>query len=179
MPHPPKEPNPGTQVAKVLAYIREHGSITGREAFHLVGQSYITKAIARLRDMGHPIVTKLETDVNKKTGKKVRYGRYSLATSDYVRPPKPERKPRINEQHDQPEEPRKNTQAAFVLDHLRNNGPITFDEAYMNYGIEQLASSIGKLRSKGWKIDTHIRYYGFGKRIASIYTLITKPKHKQ
>ena len=178
MPQKPQEPNPGTQEAKVLAYIRQHGSITGREAFHLVRQSFICVAIKKLRNLGHPINLTWETSVSKKTGKKVRYGRYSLATSDYVRPTKPKSAPRPRPHLDQPEEPRKGTQAAFVLDHLCNHGPLTFDEAYINYGIEQLAKPIQRLRDKGWTIDTHIRYFGFGKRIASIYTLITNPKHK-
>ena len=176
---PPKEPNPGTQESKVLDHIRQHGSVTGREAFRLVGQPFIGEAIKKLRNLGHPINLTWETSVSKKTGKKVRYGRYSLATSDYVRKRQQRGQPRPRPQLDQPEIPRKGTQAAFVLDHLSNRGPITFDQAYMNYGIEQLAGVIRKLRNKGWTIDTQIRYYGFGKRIASIYTLITKPKHKQ
>ena len=172
---PPKEPNPGTYEAKVLAYIRQHGSITGREAFRLIRQAYIGGRINRLRDMGHPIVTVWEESVNKVTGKTVRYARYSLATADYVRKRRPKGKPRPRPQLDQPEEPRKGTQAAFVLDHLRNYRVITFDEAYATYGIERLPTTVNKLRNKGWNIDTHqrrARNNGCASSLAAIYTLI-------
>ena len=179
---PPKEPNPGTLEAKVLAYIRQHGSITGREAFHVVRQSFIRDAIQKLRNLGHPIVTKMEEGESKVTGKTVRYARYSLTTADYVRPTKPKGAPLPRPQLAQPEVPRKNTQAAFVLDHLNQHGPLTTDEAYMTYGIIFLADVVRRLRKKGWDIDTHnrrIRNNGLASALSAIYTLITKPSEKQ
>jgi hypothetical protein len=171
----PKEPNPGTQEAKVLAYIRQNGSITGREAFRIVRQSFVGSAIDKLRNLGHPIRTTMEESVSKTTGKTVRYARYSLASADYVRNRQPKSKPRPRPQLDQPVEPRKGTQAAVVLDHLRNYRVITFDEAYMTYGIEQLRSPIRKLRNKGWDINTlyrRARNNGCATSLAAIYTLI-------
>ena len=175
MPQKPKEPNPGTLEAKVLAYIRQHGSITGREAFRIVRQSFIRDAIKNLRNLGHPIVTKMEKGESKVTGKTVRYARYSLTTDDYVRPVKPKGAPHPRPQLAQPEVPRENTQAAFVLDHLRNHGVLTTDEAYMTYGIIFLADVVQTLRKKGWDIETHnrrVRNNGLASALSAIYTLI-------
>lgn len=55
----PKEPAADTQAGKVLAYIREHGSITPKEAMGF--QCYrLAARIMDLREMGWNIVTERE-----------------------------------------------------------------------------------------------------------------------
>ena len=65
-----------TQQARILAYCKEHGSITVREAFNLDINSP-TKRISELRHGGYDVQTIEETRV-KANGDTVRYNRYFI-----------------------------------------------------------------------------------------------------
>ena len=65
-----------TQKAKILAYCKEHGSITVREAFSLDINSP-TKRISEMRNGGYDVQTVEETR-EKPDGSTVRYNRYYI-----------------------------------------------------------------------------------------------------
>lgn len=50
----------------------------------------------------------------------------------------------------------KMTQSDFILNHLRNHGPITSLEALRKYGCFRLASVIERLRKRGYDITTDL-----------------------
>lgn len=65
------------QTDMILAYLREHGSITPIEAMKEFGCMRLAARIADLKAAGHLINTFTETSMNK-GGYKVRYARYEL-----------------------------------------------------------------------------------------------------
>ncbi len=65
-----------TQRSKILAYFRDHGSMTVRECFEKLYINSPTKRISELRSMGYDIVGIEE--VKESNGKTVRYRRYFL-----------------------------------------------------------------------------------------------------
>lgn len=66
-----------TQRSKILAYFRDHGSMTVRDAFEKLFINSPTKRISELRRMGYDIVGIEEVRENK-NGKTVRHRRYYL-----------------------------------------------------------------------------------------------------
>ncbi len=70
----------GTYQRQVLEYIREHGSITSREAFEHIGVTRIGTVIFELRKKGYPILTIMIDD--EKNGVAFKYGRYILKESE-------------------------------------------------------------------------------------------------
>lgn len=65
-----------TQKAKILAYCKEHGSITVRDAFTKLNINSPTKRISELRQMGYDVQTIEE--VREKNGETVRFNRYFI-----------------------------------------------------------------------------------------------------
>lgn len=66
------------QCELILNYMREHGSITPREALNHCGSMRLSARIHDLRAMGHDIHMELIT-VKTKNGRKERVSKYSLA----------------------------------------------------------------------------------------------------
>ena len=66
-----------TQKDRVLAYIREYGSISSLEAFRDLGCTRLSAVIFDLRAEGHEIEAKRETKKNR-WGDKVTFARYSM-----------------------------------------------------------------------------------------------------
>lgn len=66
-----------TQRAKILAYCKEHGSITVRDAFTKLNINSPTKRISELRQAGYDVQTFDESRV-KDSGETVRYTRYFI-----------------------------------------------------------------------------------------------------
>lgn len=66
-----------TQRGKILAYCKEHGSITVRDAFTKLNINSPTKRISELRQSGYIVQTFDETRV-KDNGETVRYKRYFI-----------------------------------------------------------------------------------------------------
>lgn len=66
-----------TQKAKILAYCKEHGSITVRDAFTKLNINSPTKRISELRQAGYQISTFDEVRV-KDDGDTVRFKRYFI-----------------------------------------------------------------------------------------------------
>lgn len=66
-----------TQKAKILAYCKEHGSITVRDAFTKLNINSPTKRISELRRDGYDVQTIEETKV-KDSGQTVRFTRYFI-----------------------------------------------------------------------------------------------------
>jgi predicted ArsR family transcriptional regulator len=66
-----------TQKAKILAYCKEHGSITVRDAFEQLNINSPTKRISELRKAGYHVQTVDETRENA-SGDTVRYTRYFI-----------------------------------------------------------------------------------------------------
>ena len=66
-----------TQRAKILAYCKEHGSITVRDAFTKLNINSPTKRISELRQAGYDVQTVCESK-EKDGGKAVRYTRYYI-----------------------------------------------------------------------------------------------------
>lgn len=66
-----------TQRAKILAYCKEHGSITVRDAFTKLNINSPTKRISELRKAGYDVQTFDESRV-KDNGETVRYKRYFI-----------------------------------------------------------------------------------------------------
>lgn len=66
-----------TQRGKILAYCKEHGSITVREAFEKLHINSPTKRISELRYAGYVVNTVDEVRI-KDGGEKVRYKRYYI-----------------------------------------------------------------------------------------------------
>lgn len=67
-----------SQNAKVLNYIRAHGSITSMEAFTELSITRLSARVWDLRRDGHNIISDAEEHVNK-AGEKSWYARYHLA----------------------------------------------------------------------------------------------------
>ena len=65
-----------TQLAKILAYCKEHGSITVRDAL-LLDINSPRKCISDMRKKGYDVQTIEETRVNA-DGETVRYNRYFI-----------------------------------------------------------------------------------------------------
>lgn len=61
----------------LLQYLKEHGSITGAEAFEKLGIYRLSARIADLRAEGYVIETIYKQEVNKR-GENVTYGEYRL-----------------------------------------------------------------------------------------------------
>lgn len=70
-----------TQQGKILAYCKEHGSITVRDAFTELNINSPTKRISELRKAGYIVQTFDETRV-KASGETVRYKRYFIGEGD-------------------------------------------------------------------------------------------------
>ena len=66
------------QRAKILAYCKEHGSITVRDAFTKLNINSPTKRISELRQAGYDVQTFDESRV-KDSGETVRYTRYFIS----------------------------------------------------------------------------------------------------
>ena len=67
-----------TQMARVLQYMRENGSITRLEALKYLGVANLTAVIAVLRnDMGYNIIT-YNIHGENRYGEKITYARYRL-----------------------------------------------------------------------------------------------------
>ena len=67
-----------TQMARVLQYMRENGSITRLEAMKYLGVANLTAVIAVLRnDMGYNIIT-YNIHGENRYGEKITYARYRL-----------------------------------------------------------------------------------------------------
>ena len=66
-----------SQCKLILVYLKEHGSITAREAMKLCGCMRLAARIADLRKRGIPIKSELTFYINK-NGYKSRYATYSL-----------------------------------------------------------------------------------------------------
>lgn len=66
-----------TQKAKILAYCKEHGSITVRDAFTKLNINSPTKRISELRQAGYGVET-IEEVKTKENGETVRYNRYFI-----------------------------------------------------------------------------------------------------
>ena len=62
---------------RILAYMRNHGSITSMDAYKDLGITRLSARIKELRDMGYNIVT-LMIDSENRYGEAVRYGKYVL-----------------------------------------------------------------------------------------------------
>lgn len=69
-----------TQEAKVLEYIRQHGSITQMDAMRDLGVMRLASRVNDLRRAGHKIVTINEQRPNR-FGEMTRFARYKLATT--------------------------------------------------------------------------------------------------
>ena len=67
-----------TQKAKILAYCREHGSITVRDAFTELNINSPTKRISELRASGYDVKTFDETRT-KEDGETVKFRRYFIS----------------------------------------------------------------------------------------------------
>lgn len=66
------------QTKRVLDYLREHGSITSKEAYDHIGVTRLAVCIHRLRhEDGLNIIGEYETSKNR-YGEKVRFSRYRL-----------------------------------------------------------------------------------------------------
>lgn len=61
----------------VLAYMKEHGSITSLEAIKEFGCTRLSAIIFLLKRQGHPITTTIEKSKNRYE-REVRYARYHL-----------------------------------------------------------------------------------------------------
>lgn len=66
-----------TQRAKILAYCKEHGSITVRDAFTKLNINSPTKRISELRKAGYDVQT-MDESRTKDNGEVVRYKRYFI-----------------------------------------------------------------------------------------------------
>lgn len=66
-----------TQCEGILNYMKEHGSITPKDAYREFDCMRLAAQIYILKHQGIPIKTTLETARNR-SGKIVRYARYSL-----------------------------------------------------------------------------------------------------
>jgi hypothetical protein len=66
-----------SQCDLLLQHLKEHGSITGAEAFEKLGIYRLSARIADLRAEGYVIETIYKHEVNKR-GEKVTYGEYKL-----------------------------------------------------------------------------------------------------
>jgi predicted ArsR family transcriptional regulator len=73
-----------TQQAKILAYCKEHGSITVRDAFTKLNINSPTKRISELRQAGYDVQTFDESRV-KDNGETVRYKRYFIRAGGEAR----------------------------------------------------------------------------------------------
>lgn len=69
-----------TQLAKILAFCKEHGSITVRDALMLDINSP-RKCISDMRQKGYDVQTVKETRVNS-SGETVRFNRYFIKEGD-------------------------------------------------------------------------------------------------
>lgn len=70
-----------SQCKLILFYLKEHGSITAKEAMQLCGCMRLAARIHDLRKKGIPIKTEEKTYKNK-NGYKTRYAIYSLEVSN-------------------------------------------------------------------------------------------------
>lgn len=61
----------------VLAYMKEHGSITSMEAIKEFGCTRLAAYISILKRQGHPITTTMEKSENRH-GRNVKFARYHL-----------------------------------------------------------------------------------------------------
>lgn len=66
-----------TQCDKILAYIREHGSITPLDALREFGCMRLASRMSDLKGRGYNVKSKMETSKNKK-GENVSYARYTI-----------------------------------------------------------------------------------------------------
>lgn len=66
-----------TQIEMILAYMREHWSITPMEALNHCGCMRLSARIHDLRNLGHDIVMELVT-VKSRNGVKTKVSRYRL-----------------------------------------------------------------------------------------------------
>lgn len=66
-----------TQCDKILAYIREHGSITPLDALREFGCMRLASRMSDLKVRGYNVKSKMETSKNKK-GEPVSYARYTI-----------------------------------------------------------------------------------------------------
>ena len=73
-----------TDHAKILAYMKEHGSITAGEGYKIGCPTKVTTRISELRKKGHKIVDVWETR-EFPNGEKVRYKRYFMGGTNYGR----------------------------------------------------------------------------------------------
>ena len=65
------------QCDKILAYIREHGSITPLDALREFGCMRLASRMSDLKRRGYSVKSKMETSRNK-NGEPVSYARYTI-----------------------------------------------------------------------------------------------------
>lgn len=70
--------NKATQRGKILAYCKEHGSITIREAFTALNINSPSKRISEMRNSGQYIVDSIEESRDDTDGNTVRWKRYFI-----------------------------------------------------------------------------------------------------
>ena len=66
-----------SQCDKILAHIREHGSITPLEALGEYGCMRLASRMSDLKRRGYAVKSKMETSINK-SGEPVSYARYTI-----------------------------------------------------------------------------------------------------
>lgn len=66
-----------TQNERILKYMDTFGSITQREALNVLGVARLASRVNDLRKAGHPIISEVETGMNK-FGEPTRWARYRM-----------------------------------------------------------------------------------------------------
>lgn len=78
------EENYKNQPLQLLAYLEEHGSVTGRECLDDLGIMNYKGRVCDLRKLGHNIERKWEYGTNR-YGRRVKYARYYLRNAEEVK----------------------------------------------------------------------------------------------
>lgn len=125
-----------TQTSEIIRHMREHGSITQKEATENFGNRRLSSIIHGLRDRGYNIKTIMHEGKN-------RFGSH-MVYAEYVLEQEPEDGVDIH-----------------VLNYMREHGSITDDEVFSELGyIVRLPSVIFRLRKNGYKIKSSLRDEG-------------------
>lgn len=147
------------QTQKVIEYMREHGSITKREAFAILRIVNLSAVLSRLREEGFPIKT--HGHKGKRKGEK-NEGRWSLAenvTSELIGKQKE------------------------VFEYLREHGSMTIDDAvdFLNISESYFRIIIRQLREKGITINAKMEKSADGRHINKIarYSLASKSENAE
>lgn len=116
-----------TQTSEIIRHMREHGSITQKEATDNFGNRRLSSIICGLRDRGYEIETVMHEGKNR-FGSHMVYAEYILKRD--------------------PEE----TLDVRVLNYMKEHGSINDNEGIFEFGCYRLASVMYRLRRKGYKI---------------------------